>query len=113
MLVTDIGDRFLALVLNLYSVTYTLCSKKYGVIQSSTWAENTLDAIYDLNVSNLECPGLSSVGDPSNAEKTLEVINGDIDAEYFDIVIDDEPVDDSISQVFKLLLERIKTARIF
>ena len=64
-----------------------------------------MDAIYDLNVSDLECPGLSSVGDPSNVEKTLEVINGDIDAEYFDIVIDDEPVDDSIRQIFKLLLE--------
>ena len=63
-----------------------------------------MDAIYDLNVSNLECPMLSSVGDPSNVEKTLEVINGDIDAEYFDIVIDDEPVDDSIRQVFKLLI---------
>ena len=96
---TDVGDRFLALVLNLYSVTYTLCSKKYGVIQSTTWAENTLDAIYDLNVSDLECPGLSS-SVPSDVEKTLEVINGDIDAEYFDIVIDDEPVDDSIRQVF-------------
>ena len=72
-----------------------------------------MDAIYDLNVSNLECPGLSSVGDPSNAEKTLEVINGDIDAEYFDIVIDDEPVDDSIRQVFKLLLERKKQQESF
>ena len=87
------------------SVTYTLCSKKYGVIQSSTWAEHTMDAIYELDIGGLDCPGFSSsVGDPSNEGKTLEVIYGDMDAEFIDIVIDDEPVDDSMRPVFKRVL---------
>ena len=71
-----------------------MCSKKYGVIQSSTWAEHTIGAIYDLDIGDLECPGLSSsVGDQSNEEKTLNVVNGDINADIYDIIIDDDPVD--------------------
>ena len=86
---------------NIILVTYTLCSKKYGTIQSSTWGEHTMEAIMDLD--NLDCPSLTgSVGDPTNEGKTLEVINDDSD--IIEFVIDDDPIDDSMSRVFNLLL---------
>ena len=72
------------------------------MVQSSSWAENTLDAIYDLDI---DCPSSSiSVGDPSNEGKTLEVIHDDLNTNIYEIFIDDDPVDDSMSQVFKLIL---------
>lgn len=61
-----------------------------------------MDAIYELDIDGLDCPGFSSsVGDLSKEGKTLEVINGDMDAEFFEIVLDDDPVDDSMRPVFK------------
>ena len=60
-----------------------------------------MDAIYELDIGGLDCPGLSSsVGDPSNEGRTLEVINGDM----YEFVIDDDPVDDSMRPVFKRVL---------
>ena len=57
-----------------------------------------MDAIYELDIGGLDCPGLSSsVGDPSNEGRALEVINGDM----YEFVIDDDPVDDSMRSVFK------------
>jgi len=81
-------------------VTYTLCSKKYGTIQSSTWGEHTMEAIMDLD--NLDCPSLTgSVGDSTNEGKTLEVINDDSD--IIEFVIDDDPIDDSMSSIDSII----------
>ena len=60
-----------------------------------------MEAIMDLD--NLDCPSLTgSVGDSTNEGKTLEVINDDSD--IIEFVIDDDPIDDSMSRVFNLLL---------
>ena len=90
------------IIKKIFSVTYTLCSKKYGVLQSSSWAKNTLDAIYELDI---DCPSASSsIGDPTNEGKTLEIIHDDLNTDIYEIFIDDDPVDDSMSQFFKLIL---------